>query len=95
MTHLSLQLVAFPWFTRQVLHSLGSQHLITWTETLTVDVKHDLYRGVAFPRVPKPMSTDRAHPAYAKFLMQLLHTNLKRFDHVYLDLHAVVRLLNL
>ncbi|POM71638.1 Hypothetical protein PHPALM_11771 [Phytophthora palmivora] len=71
ITHLSLQLLPFPWFRRQ----------------------HILYPTISFPPMQSDVSTMKNSPGYARLLHDFLAANMGQHkDHLFLDLHAVVRL---
>lgn len=82
VTHLSLQLMPFPWFTRQHgLYSLDRNAPVTSTGPT-----------VRFPAIRAGVSTVRTSPDYTTYLREFLTANLRQFEQrVFLDLHAVVR----
>lgn len=79
VTHLSLQLMPFPWFERQrALYAHASQSPSD--------------RKIRFPAIRSDVSTLRTSAGYATYLREFLLANLPQFkQRVFLDLHAVVR----
>lgn len=82
VTHLSLQLMPFPWFKRQ--HAL-------YTRTHGSQSEPNDVARVVFPAIARDVSTTRTSAGYATYLQAFLRANLPQFhDRLFLDLHAVV-----
>ncbi|TYZ59642.1 hypothetical protein PybrP1_003756 [[Pythium] brassicae (nom. inval.)] len=80
VTHLSLQLMPYPWFTRQhALYSLDPDFPASSSEPT-----------VRFPAIRPGVSTVRTSAGYTTYLREFLAANLPQFKQgVFLDLHAV------